>query len=81
MSFFDPKGMRLHLPAFLIAQLESEKDRFDITGFLTDFWNENKKANLKKRFDLLSDKQRKVVREFLIEMRDDKEANHSFNEF
>ena len=81
MSFFDPKGMRFHLPAFLIAQLKSEEGPFENTGFLTDFWNENKKEHLKEQFDLLSPEQRKVVREFLIEMRDDPKATHSFNEF
>lgn len=62
LSFFDPKGMRFHLPAFLIAELDRQLDYgviFHLTH-LNDFGLE--------KFTLLSREQNQVVVDFLWEM-------------
>jgi hypothetical protein len=59
LSFFDAEGMRFHLPAFLIAYLAGTF-RQDILFALTYAEHENL-----SRFNLLSNSQRNVVRDFL----------------
>ncbi len=71
-AFFDPKGWRFHLPALLIAQLEGKS--VEITGYLTDFWDEEKYEHLKKKFDILTAEQHNAVRNFLIEMLNEPES-------
>lgn len=56
LSFFDAEGMRFHLPAFLIADLDGEY-RFGMAFCLTQCLDE--------RFALLSRAQAEVVREYL----------------
>lgn len=59
LSFFDAPGMRFHLPAFLIADLEGLYSQ-DVIFHLTYPQRENL-----TRFDLLNASQRNAVREFL----------------
>lgn len=65
LSFFDAEGMRFHLPAFLIAQLDRSL-RVDPVFHLThlDNW-------AKSKFVLLTKAQRDAVRDFLILIQDD----------
>ena len=59
-SFFDAEGMRFHLPAFLIADLEGtlgQEVLFHLT-YIVD--------GAESRFDLLSSVQRDAVRELLL---------------
>ena len=60
LSFFDAEGMRFHLPAFLIAHLDGTFHQDDVLFTLTDTELERL-----SRFDLLSDQQRRAVRNFL----------------
>ena len=60
LSFFDAEGMRFHLPAYLIADLEGTLDQ-DVVFHLTHF-----EILGTSRFDILSDAQRHAVREFLL---------------
>lgn len=55
-SFFDEKGMRFHLPAFLIADLKSVHDQGYIASRL---------SRADSRFQLLNQEQRAAVRGFL----------------
>jgi hypothetical protein len=67
LSFFDAAGMRFHLPAFLIAELDGSYGFgivFHLVG-LDDY-------SLGK-FTLLSDEQRGAIREFLLHIKDDNE--------
>jgi len=73
-SFFDAKGMRFHLPAYMIAQLENEDFDADVVGCLTAYWEEDKSAKLSERFDILSPDQRAVVRDFLLFQLENTEA-------
>jgi hypothetical protein len=59
LSFFDAKGMRFHLPAFIIADI-NEEYKFGMTFVLTHLSDYSK-----NQFQLLSEKQRKAVRSFL----------------
>jgi hypothetical protein len=64
LSFFDAEGMRFHLAAFLIAELESRADVgcvFHLTH-LDDY--------AKSKLTALSREQTKAVREFLLFLRD-----------
>jgi hypothetical protein len=61
LSFFDPEGMRFHLPAFLIADLEGKLKTADVLFHLTFVRN-----GAEPRFDILSSDQRNAVREFLL---------------
>lgn len=64
LSFFDAEGMRFHLPAFIIAELNGESDVgcvFHLTHL--DDYAMSKLASL-------SSGQRKAVREFLLFLRD-----------
>jgi hypothetical protein len=65
LSFFDAEGMRFHLPAFLIAQLDGQL-RVDPVFHLAhlDEW-------AKSKFALLSIAQREAVRDFLTLSQDD----------
>lgn len=60
LSFFDAEGMRFHLPAYLIADLEGTFNQ-DIVFHLIYF-----EHNALSRFELLSPEQRHAVREFLL---------------
>jgi hypothetical protein len=60
LSFFDAEGMRFHLPAYLIADLEGTLYQ-DIVFYLTHF-----EIRGFSRFEKLSDLQRHAVREFLL---------------
>lgn len=60
LSYFDAKGMRFHLPAFMIAELKGEY--FSGMAFALTHLSDYAKS----QFELLSEDQRKVVREFLI---------------
>jgi hypothetical protein len=68
LSFFDAEGMRFHLPAFLMAEMEGEG------GFLV--YTLTCSTSLED-FDLLSVTQRAVVREFLQFIQD--EEAHAFD--
>jgi hypothetical protein len=59
LSFFDAEGMRFHLPAYLIADLHGTY-KFGMALCLTQ------SHDYARYFGLLSDSQRKVVREFLM---------------
>lgn len=64
LSFFDPEGMKFHLPAFMIAEIKGEY------GFGMSFALTNLSDYSRSQFVLLSGKQREVVRlflEFLLE--------------
>lgn len=58
LSFFDAEGMRFHLPAYLVADLEDSLKTADVLFHLayTDHG----------RFDTLSPAQREAVRQFLL---------------
>jgi hypothetical protein len=59
LSFFDAKGMRFHLPAFMIAEINGEY-RFGMSfplAHLSDY--------SKSQFVLLTEKQKQVVKQFL----------------
>ena len=60
LSFFDAEGMRFHLPAFLIGDLEGTLEQ-ELTFHLTHL---DERAT--SRFDLLSSAQREAVREHLL---------------
>lgn len=59
LSFFDAKGMRFHLPAFMISDI-NEEYRFGMTFVLTHLSDYSK-----SQFELLSEEQRKAIRAFL----------------
>jgi hypothetical protein len=64
LSFFDAEGMRFHLPAFLIAELNGDMDVgavFHLTH-LDDY--------ARSKLVTLSSEQRKAVREFLLCLQD-----------
>jgi hypothetical protein len=58
LSFFDAEGMRFHLPAYLVADLEDSLQSADVLFHLL--------ATTPGRFDLLSATQREAVRQFLL---------------
>jgi hypothetical protein len=59
LSFFDAEGLRFHLPAYIIADLEGTLDA-DIMSTLTGA------ASDRMRFAILDESQRRAVREFLL---------------
>ncbi len=59
LSFFDAEGMRFHLPAFLLADLNEEYN-FGMTFALTHLSDYRK-----SQFELLSPDQRKAIKLFL----------------
>jgi hypothetical protein len=60
LSFFDADGMRFHLPAYLVADLEGGLQTAEIVFHLT-YWERGGES----RFDTLSAAQRNAVRAFL----------------
>jgi hypothetical protein len=66
LSFFDADGMRFHLPAYLIADLEESLMTADIVYHLTSVVGDPA-----SRFNSLSSVQREAVREFLLLQRSD----------
>lgn len=63
-SFFDAAGMRFHLPAFLIADLDGQHDQgmiFQLT----------QTSRLESQYELLDQAQRDVVRKYLAFMEDE----------
>lgn len=69
LSFFDPEGMRFHLPAFMTAELQGDYG-CGMAFCLTQT------ANEERYFSALDAAQRQVVREFLLLLRDDPEYVH-----
>lgn len=61
LSFFDPDGMRFHLPAYLVADLEGTLRTADVLFHLTSMTD-----YAKSQFVSLSQVQRDAVREFLL---------------
>ena len=59
LSYFDAKGMRFHLPAFMIADIKGEYE-FGMAFTLTHLSDYSK-----SQFALLSQKQKEVVKLFL----------------
>jgi hypothetical protein len=71
LSFFDDEGMRFHLPAFLIAELQEQYDHgmaFQL-GYLSDL--------SMRQYALLNAAQREVVRDVALFLADDED--HSFD--
>jgi hypothetical protein len=60
LSFFDPEGMRFHLPAYLVADLEGRLQTADVLFHLVYTAD-----GAQSRFDRLSPAQREAVRAFL----------------
>lgn len=58
LSFFDAEGMRFHLPAYLVADLEDSLQTADVLFHLV--------CTDQGRFDTLSTAQREAVRQFLL---------------
>ena len=65
LSFFDADGMRFHLPAFLLAELEGTLSN-GVMFYLTYLDGYGK-----SRFKSLTDPQRASVRQFLLLFKDD----------
>ncbi len=77
LSFFDADGMRFHLPAYLVADLECRLQTADVLFHLIYMAH-----GAALRFDILSSAQREAVREFLLlRLSDpDRESVHSMIE-
>lgn len=60
LSYFDSKGMRFHLPAYLINELNDGNRAYSLIFHLTHIAADD------QRFRLLTRDQRTAVREFLI---------------
>ncbi len=63
LSFFDAEGMRFHLPAYLVADLEDSLQTADVLFHLVLF---HLVYTDQGRFDTLSTAQREAVRQFLL---------------
>ena len=61
LSFFDADGMRFHLPAYLVADLEGSLQTADVLLHLVYMAH-----GAASRFDTLTPAQREAVREFLL---------------
>jgi hypothetical protein len=61
LSFFDPEGMRFHLPAYLLADLGGTTRTADVTFHLTYTGH-----GAPEKFVLLSAQQKTAVRQFLL---------------
>jgi hypothetical protein len=61
LSFFDPEGMRFHLPAYLIADLKQALKIADVLFHLVYSLD-----GAESRFEKLSRDQREAVRQFLL---------------
>lgn len=59
LSYFDAKGMRFHLPAFMLAEINREY-RFNLLFTFT-----NRSEHTRKQFSLLNVQQRETVKLFL----------------
>jgi hypothetical protein len=66
LSFFDAKGMRFHLPAYMIAELEGRYD-YDLASTIAYSTTDD------ERYLLLNDAQVAAVRDFLRFCRDQPE--------
>ncbi len=73
LSFFDPEGMRFHLPAYMIFDLEDAfvcaDILFSLTYVVTDDPDQRRYAQ--GHFSLLNRQQRHAVREYLLLIRDE----------
>jgi hypothetical protein len=61
LSFFDAEGMRFHLPAYLVADLEDNLQTADVLFHLV-----STAQGTESRFNTLSVAQREAVRQFLL---------------
>jgi hypothetical protein len=61
LSFFDAEGMRFHLPAYLLADLDGTTPKADVTFHLTYTGHD-----APEKFVLLSAPQKNAVRQFLL---------------
>ena len=66
LSFFDPEGMRFHLPAYMIYELKDVFEYVSVIFHLTYIDDEYSLI----RFSLLNHEQRNAVREYLLLLRD-----------
>ncbi len=65
LSFFDAEGMRFHLPAFILADLQDQLNTLDPVFTLT-----SSSEYARSRFTLLSAEQRAAIRDYLMFVRD-----------
>ena len=65
LSFFDAEGMRFHLPAFMIAELEGQGSAADVMFHLT-----LDDKTLEQFFGLLSNEQRQAIRAYLLHQKE-----------
>ncbi|QVL31214.1 hypothetical protein KIH39_20545 [Telmatocola sphagniphila] len=61
LSFFDAAGMRFHLPAYLVAELEGSLQSIDVVYYLVHI-----SRGGASQFETLSPAQREAVRAFLL---------------
>lgn len=59
LSYFDPAGMKFHLPAYVVGSLKGKVD--DVIFHLTHL-----DGYAKSKLDLLTESQRDILREYLI---------------
>lgn len=71
LSFFDPEGMRFHLPAFLIAELE------ETMWMSTELHLTRLDDYRLSQLSLLSTEQKRAVESFLWEILNDRRFRHS----
>ena len=82
LSYFDAKGLKFHLPAFMIATLKNNEYRFDLVCKLI-----NLSEYSLSQFKLLSKNQKNAVKLFLEYMKDEnyqldkEEIEKSINKF
>ena len=74
LSFFDAKGMRFHLPAYMIAEIKN----YYIHGM--SFCLTNLSGYAKKQFRLFSRDQREAVRRFLNYLYNSSEYIYAYDE-
>lgn len=67
LSFFDAEGMRFHLPAFLLWDLQTSFSPFVVYSLT------NTSSYSQKKFSLLSPSQRAAVRTYLLHILEDPE--------
>ena len=71
LSFFDPLGMRFHLPAFICCELRGDYEMgLDISLSRIDDWK-------RKKYSLLSPNQKEAVAEFLRFLAEDVDSEYS----
>lgn len=61
LSYMDEEGMRFHLPAYVIADLQDVLSQGDVLFHLCFLSN-----GAETRFDLLNEEQRDAIRQFLL---------------